>query len=128
MSSAHALIIDDQHTNVDVLSILLVSQGLTYTAISSPRHLPEILDQLNHIDIVFLDLEFPNSSGFNIVNTLKRDARLQGVPIVAYTVHTSEINEVKNAGFHSFLGKPLSTRRFPDQLRRILNNEPVWEV
>jgi len=127
MSSAHALIIDDNHANIDVLAMLLAEQGLTHTAIDSLRHLSACLDQLGQVDVIFLDLEFPNGDGFSAFNHLQADARLQGVPVVAYTVHTSEINQVKAAGFHSFLGKPLNARRFPDQLKRILNHVPVWE-
>jgi hypothetical protein len=34
----------------------------------------------------------------------------------------------REAGFHSFLGKPLNVGRFPNLLRRILSGQPVWEV
>jgi len=49
------------------------------------------------------------------------------VPIIAYTVHVSEIDVVRQHGFDGFLGKPLDSARFPQQLARILNREPVWE-
>ncbi len=39
MSSTHALIIDDNHANINVLAMLLTEQGLTHTAIDSLRHL-----------------------------------------------------------------------------------------
>ena len=32
------------------------------------------------------------------------------------------------AGFHSFLGKPLNVEKFPDQLQQILAGEPVWDT
>ena len=32
------------------------------------------------------------------------------------------------AGFDGFLGKPLNRNRFPEQVRRILEGEGVWEV
>jgi two-component system cell cycle response regulator DivK len=37
------------------------------------------------------------------------------------------MNKAKNSGFDGFLGKPLDPDKFPDQIRRILNGEPVWE-
>ncbi len=128
MSSPHALIIDDNRMNIDVLVMLLSNEGVSHTAIESPRYFAETLDQLDHVDVVFLDLEFPNGAGFNLLEDLKTNPRLSGVPIVAYTVHTSEIDEARRVGFHSFLGKPLDARRFPDQLQRILNDESVWEI
>jgi len=123
-----ALVIDDNPSNLDVLSVLLKKEGVNSVPLQSPREIAEALVKLGHVDVVFLDLEFPNYSGMDVVGTLKTDARLQGVPIVAYTVHTSEQNEARSAGFDSFIGKPISPKRFPEQLRRILSGEMVWEV
>lgn len=53
---------------------------------------------------------------------------LDDVPIVAYSVHVSEIEIARRAGFDGFLGKPLDADRFSDQLRRILSGEQVWEI
>lgn len=124
----HALIIDDNAGNIEALAALLRLEGVTPTAIATPREIDAALDQVDRFDVVFLDLEFPNGSGFDLVGELREDARLEGAPIVAYTVHTSEENEARRAGFDSFLGKPLNVQRFPDQLRRILSGEPVWEI
>lgn len=127
MSPHHALIIDDNLNNTEVLAMLLESQGLSHTSLTSVRSLAATLDSLVKVDIIFLDLEFPNYSGFHILADLRQDPRLDHVPVVAYSVHTSEVNEARDAGFHSFLGKPLNAQRFPDQLRDILNNQHVWD-
>ncbi len=124
----HALIIDDNPMNGDVLGMLLANQGVTHTLLESPRSLADILEQLEQIGIIFLDLEMPHHNGFDILNDLRADPRLEGVPIVAYTVHISEIDEARTAGFDGFLGKPLNTQKFPDQLNRIMNGMPVWEI
>jgi two-component system cell cycle response regulator DivK len=38
------------------------------------------------------------------------------------------MNKARASGFDGFLGKPLDADRFPDQIRRILAGEPVWEM
>jgi two-component system cell cycle response regulator DivK len=38
-----------------------------------------------------------------------------------------QMTKAKNSGFDGFLGKPLDPDRFPDQIRRILAGESVWE-
>src|SRR6185503_4071049 len=124
----HALIIDDNDLNIDVLSMMLANEGLSYTSVQLPRDVADVLPELEAIDIVFLDLEFPDGDGFEMLPELKANPQLKGVPIVAYTVHISEIDAARRAGFHSFIGKPLDARRFPNQLKRILNKQPVWEV
>lgn len=123
-----ALIVDDNPLNLDVLATLLENVGLRAITIESPRLIYEILDGAVNIRIVFLDLEFPRHDGFELLEELKTEPRLEGVPIVAYSVHTSEIDRARREGFHSFLGKPLNAKAFPAQLRRILNGEHVWEV
>jgi CheY-like chemotaxis protein len=127
MSEIHALIIGDNRNNVEVLNALLKNQGATYTALSSPRNLADTLAEIDGLDVIFLDLEMPNYNGFDVLAQLHEDERFGAVPVVAYTVHVSEINEAREAGFHSFLGKPLNPHAFPDHLRRIFSGEHVWE-
>ena len=121
-----ALIIDDAPGNVEALTQLLALQGVESVCASSPRNIPPV--EAGRIQVVFLDLEFPNDSGLEALDTLRRDPRLEGARFVAYTVHTSQQNEAYSAGFDAFIGKPLSVDRFPGQLGRILKGEPVWEV
>lgn len=128
MTNAQALIVDDNPLNSDVLITLIQNAGIDAVAIESPRHILDAIDHLTNLQVIFLDLEFPNHSGFDLLKDLKNLPRLENIPIVAYSVHTSEIDRVRKAGFHSFVGKPLDPKRFPSQLERILNNQSVWEV
>jgi len=50
--------------------------------------------------------------------------------VVAVTAYASEdqLNRARAAGFDGFVGKPLDPDRFPDQVRRMLQGEAVWEV
>ena len=125
---AHALIIDDNRNNIDVLIMLLEQEDVSYTAVQLVRQIEKTLDQVGDIDVVFLDLEFPTGDGFKVLPVLKAMPRFENVPIVAYTVHISEINLVRQAGFDGFLGKPLDVHRFPEQLRRILEGAAVWDI
>jgi len=126
--SYQALIIDDNPNNSDALAQLLRREGVVAVAVHSPREISTVLDDIGRVDVVFLDLEFPNYNGLSLIGELQADERMSNAPFVAYTVHTSEQNAAREAGFHSFLGKPLDVSRFSDQFRRILNGEPVWEA
>lgn len=124
----HALILDDNAMNLTALEQLLKREGVAVTALANPRQLPDVLATGARFDVVFLDLEFPNASGMDLVAQMKADPALAGVPVIACTVHISELTEARDAGFDGFVGKPLNVSAFPDQLRRILAGEPVWEV
>lgn len=121
-----ALIVDDNADNVGVLAEMLMLEGLEYTAIQNPTQITSIIAQNAEFDIVFLDLEMPQINGYDMLKQLQDDVRFKQVPIVAYTVHVSEIGVARELGFHSFLGKPIDADQFPKQLERILKGEPVW--
>jgi CheY-like chemotaxis protein len=122
---AHVLIVDDNKDNLGILSEMLQMEGVDYTAVQNPSKLEGALGNTK-FNAVFLDLEMPSINGYELFEKLKGDARFKNVPIVAYTVHVSEINVVRDMGFHSFLGKPLDADAFPEQLAKILRGERVW--
>lgn len=128
MNQAHALIIDDNAKNLSVLARLLAEEQVGSTQVTNPRQLSAAIETLDAVDVVFLDLELPNTNGYEILAMLHEDDRFADVPIVAYTVHVSEINAAQQRGFHSFLGKPIDPDKFHDQLARILSGEAVWET
>ena len=128
MVPKHALIIDDNAANVNVLAEMLTIEGLSCTKVQSPGNLGGTLEQLSAVDIVFLDLELPGTHGYQIFQYLRADPRFKNIPVVVYSVHTSEINAARELGFHSFLGKPLNADNFPEQLARILRGERVWAI
>lgn len=123
-----ALIIDDNTMNLSTLRLLLEKEGLNTVTLINPGHLESILGDLEDIQVMFLDLEFPNHSGFELVSEFKAMPQFDGVPIIAYSVHISELNEVRAAGFEGFIGKPLDVHKFPEQLEAILSGEKIWDV
>ena len=125
---AKALIIDDNEMNLESLRILLKKEDIEAFTLSSPADIAREVESIGHLDVVFLDLEFPNHDGISLFSSIKALPRLQNVPIIAYSVHISELNEVRAAGFDGFIGKPLDTQAFPDQIRRILAGEAIWDV
>lgn len=123
-----ALIIDDNDLNLESLRVLLKREGVGAITVSSPDKVEANVSGNNDINVIFLDLELPNCDGIEFINDLRLMPQLNGVPIIAYTVHISELNEVRDAGFDGFIGKPLNPQAFPAQLERILNGETIWEV
>lgn len=127
MSNPNALIIDDQPANLRVLGKLLEQEQATYIGVTSSVALDSVIEQLPRIDAVFADLELPGEPGYaHLLADLRNHPRLAHVPIIAYTVHISEIDRSRQWGFDGFLGKPLNVSAFPEQWQRILDGEPVW--
>lgn len=123
----HALIIDDNVTNTEVLMQLLAVENIPSTPVFDPRRLKATMETIDGPDIVFLDLELPYMNGYQVLDLLQDDYCIQA-PIVAYTVHTSEAPQARARGFHSFLSKPVRPEQFSLHLHRILSGHSVWEI
>lgn len=128
MSEYSAVIIDDNPLNNDVLVALLERYNVKTIAIQSPTQFDETLEKIRRPTMIFLDLEFPNYDGFDVLQTLRANPLLDQTPIIAYSVHTSEIDRARQAGFDGFLGKPLNAQRFEQNLNNILDGESIWEI
>lgn len=121
----HAVLIDDNEMGLKVLANLLDIAGVSYTQIQRPTEAKAVLKSLPEIDVIFLDLEMPVINGYEMLQLIKGELGIQA-PVIACTVHTSEIQEARELGFDGFLGKPLRMQQFPQQLANILNGVPVW--
>lgn len=123
-----ALIIEDDRSSIGVLRSLLDQLLISSTVIADTHNVEDHIATVNQPDIVFLDLEMPKNNGYAVLEMLRNNDKYDDVPIIAYTTHTSHLNQARDAGFDSLLGKPLDSRAFPEQLERILNGESIWIV
>jgi two-component system cell cycle response regulator DivK len=89
----------------------------------------EYADTLQRLDLILMDIRLPYEDCYGALKKIRASERLKAIPIIAVTAEasTDQMNKAKDSGFDGFLGKPLDPDRFPDQIRRILAGEPVWE-
>ena len=121
------IIVEDDVYSVEVLGQFLELLGVKYHVIDHGDGILEAMYSFSRVDAIFVDLELSDQNGYNVLKVIRSDNRWNLVPVVAYTSHTHQKSQAREAGFHSFLGKPLNSNLFPNQLRLILSNEPVWD-
>lgn len=126
MEPFSAIVIDDNSENVEVLTSMLTAHGGQVFGFRDPSKALAGLAAIGAVNMVFVDLEMPKISGFEMLEHLRQ--ALPHVPIIAYSVHLSEIDVVRQKGFDGFLGKPLDHDRFPKLLQRILDGHAIWEL
>jgi CheY-like chemotaxis protein len=124
----HALIVDNDISNLMILGEMLEMEGVSYSQVQDPLRIDEVLSTIDAVDVVFLDLEMPNRDGYQIFEYLRGLEKFASIPIVAYTVHVNEIGVVHELGFDSFLAKPLNSDQFPAQLADILSGKEIWNI
>jgi CheY-like chemotaxis protein len=127
MAQTHALIIDDNAENIEVLAHLLKGQGVTYTSLQTTRRLETTLEQMPPVDLVFLDIEMPDRNGYEVLKILRNYLGDQLV-IIACTVYNSEMTKARSLGFNGFITKTLQMQQFSTQLAQILSGQAVWDA
>lgn len=128
MSPHPALIIDDDENNISVLSQLLQIEGVGAIALSNLNGLAQQLGAVGAVSAVFLDLEFPRSNGYEAFEVIKAHPQFQNVPVIAYTVHVNEFQQIEKLGFDGLLGKPVDADEFPAQWQKILSGQKIWHI
>lgn len=124
------LIVEDNVSNFVLMARMLGHMGLQCEWKTSGHEVVEYADTLERVDLILMDIRLPYEDGYQALQKLRGHERLMNVPVVAVTAYASEdqMRRAEKEGFDGFVGKPLNPDRFPDQIRRMLNGVPVWEI
>ena len=89
----------------------------------------QFADTLPRIDLILMDIRLPYEDGYQALQKVRASARLKNTLVIAVTAEASEeqMTKARASGFDGFLGKPLDPDSFPEQIKRILDGQPVWE-
>jgi two-component system cell cycle response regulator DivK len=127
----HALVVEDDAGGMAIIGVMMRYLGINAYINTTGDGVLEMANAMpKKPDIIFLDINLPNTTGYDILKKLREQERFKEVTVVAVTAQDadSEIPKAKDAGFDAYIGKPISRMRFPKQLRRILAGEEVWET
>jgi two-component system cell cycle response regulator DivK len=130
-TQAHVLVVEDNVPNFVLIARMLAYMGVQRCEWkTSGWQVVEFADTLPRIDLILMDIRLPYEDGFQALEKLRANPRLKDTLVVAVTAEASveQMKRAQKSGFDGFLGKPLDPDRFPNQIRRVLSGEPVWEV
>jgi two-component system cell cycle response regulator DivK len=124
------LVVEDNVSNFVLIARMLGYMGIHCEWKTSGYEVVEYADTLPRLDLILMDIRLPYEDGYGALRKIRASAALKDTLVVAVTAEASleQINKARASGFDGFLGKPLDMDRFPDQIRRILAGEPVWEM
>lgn len=128
---AHVLVVEDNVPNFVLIARMLAYMGVQRCEWkTSGWQVVEFADTLPRIDLILMDIRLPYEDGFQALEKVRSHPRLKETLVVAVTAEASveQMKRAKESGFDGFLGKPLDPDRFPDQIKRVLNGDPVWEM
>lgn len=124
------LVVEDNVSNFVLIARLLGYMGVHCEWKTSGYEVVEYADTLPRVDLVLMDIRLPYEDGYGALKKVRNSPNLKDTLVVAVTAEASQeqMTKARTAGFNGFLGKPLDPDRFPDQIRRILSGEAVWEM
>ena len=118
---ARILVIDDNRTNLDLMTYLLKAFGHEATGMTDPA---AALEQARGgtFDAVISDILMPEIDGFSLARAMKTDPQLQNLPLVAVTAlaMAGDRERVLAAGFNGYISKPIDPQSFVSQVDSFL--------
>ncbi len=99
---ASVLLVEDDKDIRDAVSALLESEGYTVLTAGNGKEALQVLEQ-GEPCVVLLDLMMPVMSGWDFMNEVKKDKRLEDIPVVVVSAYS----ERKAEGVRRVLKKPL---------------------
>lgn len=123
------LVVEDNVSNFVLIARMLGYMGIHCEWKTSGYEVVEYADTLPRLDLILLDIRLPYEDGYGAHRKIKASESLKDTLVVAVTANASlkEMKKAKREDFDGFIGKPLDPDRFPNQIRRILAGEEVWE-
>ena len=111
-----ALILDNEKSIVEILSILLEEEGFKTKKAYSYKDFLNLQNEL--FDIAFVDLRLPDASGIDIISEIKkRNIDTQVIMITAYASPNTAVEALKR-GAIDYISKPFDIK----DIKRIIKN------
>jgi two-component system LytT family response regulator len=123
MKKIRAILVDDEEGARDVLENLLLRFCPDVELIAKCNHVLQAVDVINkeQPDLVFLDIEMPNYSGFEIV-TFFKDLNFEIIFVTAYDQYAIRAFEIAAI---DYLLKPIDIERLKNAVARVVQQRNI---
>ena len=115
------LLVDDEEDILDFLELILDEQGYTVIKANSGREALAAA-QLNHPELILLDIMMPEMDGWEVLKLLKADEEVSHIPVAMLTARTEMKDKIQGLqeGAIDYICKPFATKELLDKLEIIL--------
>ena len=129
MTRGRILVVDDNAMNIDLVAFVLGAEGfLVDIALDASKALQRISVALP--DLILMDIQMPGMNGVDLTRQLKADPATRHIPIVAFTAHAMNGDEVKlrAAGCDGYMSKPIDIATFAQRVGGFLVPKDPFEA
>ena len=123
---ARILVVEDNALNIKLFCDLLNAHGHETQPVLDSREAMEAARGFKP-DLVITDIQLPHLSGLELMEMIRSDEDLQGVPIMAVTAYSAQGDEerIRAAGAQAYVSKPISVMRFAETVDELLSRGRV---
>jgi len=103
------LVVDDEPDTADMLAEMMKLNGYRVLKSNDGAQAMRMVVRVKP-DLVMLDIMMPDVSGFEVLRFMRRDPRLEQIPVLVVSAKSTpdEIQAGLNAGANLYLTKPVS--------------------
>jgi len=129
LSDKKILIVDDNLSNLKILTHNLESVGMAVVALTDGRDvlstLQKALEGGKPFDLFICDIQMPGMSGYDVAREIRNSKlEIQNLPLVALSsLMERDANKCEEAGFDGFLSKPIRREKLYQMLERLLGEK-----
>jgi PAS domain S-box-containing protein len=128
LSGKRLLIVDDNATNRQILTLQGQSWGMLTRAACSSAEALDWLSQGEVFDLAILDMQMPGMDGLTLATEIRKQSAYQDLPLVMLTsIGKPEIigdSKLKHL-FTAFLNKPIKQSHLYNVLNQVLLGQPI---
>jgi two-component system, cell cycle response regulator DivK len=125
MPGEHVLVVDDNAINLKLTRAVLVSEGFVVETLTGGHDLRAVLRRFQP-RVVVMDLQLPETDGFELTRQIKGDPATATIGVVALTALAmpADAQRARAAGCDAFVTKPVDTRALGAVVRELLAHHP----
>ncbi len=129
LEDAYIILVEDDPNSYLIAEELLKHAGFrnVYHRSNGAKLIP-LIEALPRVDLILLDIGLPGENGFTLIQRIRAHPKTSGVHVAAVTaniMHETRLR-AKDAGFNSFISKPIRPDRITDQVRAMLGGKTFW--
>jgi two-component system cell cycle response regulator DivK len=115
------LVVEDNDLNRKLFCDVLKSQGYVVEPVADGL---AALDKARSFvpNLIIMDIQLPNVSGLDLIETAKADPVLRSIPVLAVTAYAGKGDEdrIREAGADAYLAKPVSIGPFMTAVKALV--------
>ncbi|MBR5837588.1 MAG: response regulator, partial [Victivallales bacterium] len=113
------LLVDDIEMNLRVLAAVCKKFGFKdiVTAHDGVEALEKMQQQ--HFHLVLSDIWMPNMDGFGLIEKIRQDESLKGIPVVAITADASSETDARSKLFSTVVLKPITSAKLQEIMEKV---------